>query len=72
MIRRVYLDTCRVFYLLEDVPIFSEQIRKHMMGNTNVILCVSPLVRLEALVKPTIDGNTALIGDYEIFLADQQ
>ncbi len=72
MIRRVYLDTCCVIYLLEDVPIFSEQIRKHMMDNTDAILCVSPLVRLEALVKPTIDGNTALIGDYEIFLADQQ
>jgi predicted nucleic acid-binding protein len=60
------------FFLLEDVPIFSEQIRKHMTNNTDAILCVSPLVRLEALVKPTIDGNTALIGDYEIFLADQQ
>lgn len=26
----------------------------------------------EALVKPTIDGDIALIADYEIFLADQQ
>jgi hypothetical protein len=72
MIRRVYLDTCCVIYLLEDVPIFSEQIRKHMTNNTDAILCVSALVRLEALVKPIIDGNTALIADYEIFLADQQ
>jgi predicted nucleic acid-binding protein len=72
MIRRVYLDTCCVIYLLEDVPIFSEQIRKHMTNNTDAILCVSPLARLEILIKPTIDGNAALIADYEIFLADQQ
>ena len=72
MIRKVYLDTCCVIYLLEDVPVFSEQIRNFMAINTDAILCVSPLVRLEALVKPTIDGNIALIADYEIFLADQQ
>jgi len=72
MIRKVYLDTCCVIYLLEDVPVFSEQIRKFMAINTDAILCVSPLVRLEALVKSTIDGNIALIADYEIFLADQQ
>ena len=72
MLRKVYLDTCCVIYLLEDVPVFSEQIRKYMAVNMDAILCVSPLVRLEALVKPTCDGNIALIADYEIFLAEQQ
>jgi len=72
MLRKVYLDTCCVIYLLEDVPVFSEQIRKYMAVNMDAILCVSPLVRLEALVKPTSDGNIALIADYEIFLAEQQ
>ena len=72
MLRKVYLDTCCVIYLLEDVPVFSQQIRKYMAVNMDAILCVSPLVRLEALVKPTCDGNIALIADYEIFLADQQ
>jgi len=72
MLRKVYLDTCCVIYLLEDVPVFSQQIRKYMAVNMDAILCVSPLVRLEALVKPTSDGNIALIADYEIFLAEQQ
>ena len=72
MLRKVYLDTCCVIYLLEDVPVFSQQIRKYMAVNMDAILCVSPLVRLEALVKPTCDGNIALIADYEIFLAEQQ
>ena len=39
-----------------------------MTVNMDAILCVSPLIRLEALVKPTSDGNIALISDYEIFL----
>ena len=72
MIRKVYLDTCCVIYLLEEVQGYSEQVRKYMMCNTDVILCVSPLVQLEALVKPIIDGNKELVADYEIFLADQQ
>ena len=68
MIRPVYLDTCCVIYLLEDVPPFSEQIRKHMTNNTDAILCVSPLVRLEALVKPIIDCNKQLLAWQLIFL----
>ncbi len=72
MLRKVYLNTCCVIYLLVDVAVFSQQIRKYMADNLDAILCVSPLVRLEALVKPTSDGNIALIADYEIFLAEQQ
>lgn len=72
MIRRVYLDTCCVIYLLEDVPPFSQQIRKHLPNNIDVILCVSPLVRLESLAKPPIDSDAELMTDYEFFLADQQ
>ena len=72
MIRKVYLDTCCVIYLLEEVQGYSEQLRKYMMCNTDAILCVSPLVRLEALVKPVIDGDKELVADYEIFLANQQ
>ncbi|MGD7033810.1 type II toxin-antitoxin system VapC family toxin [Methylotuvimicrobium buryatense] len=72
MTRLVYLDTCCVIYLLEEVQPFSALIRQHLANNLDAILCVSPLVRLESLVKPSIDGNQALVEDYEIFLADQQ
>jgi len=67
MNRLVYLDTCCVIYLLEDVQPFSALIRQHLANNLDTILCVSALVRLESLVKPSIDGNQALIEDYEIF-----
>jgi len=72
MTRRVYLDTCCVIYLLEDVPGFSAPMRAHLASNTDAILCVSPLVRLEALVKPLVDGNQTLERDYEDFLVAQQ
>jgi len=72
MMRRVYLDTCCVIYLLEDVPGFSEPLRAHLANNADAILCVSPLVRLEVLIKPLADGNQALAKDYEDFLAAQQ
>lgn len=72
MTRRVYLDTCCVIYLLEQVQPFSTLIRQHLANNLDAVLCVSPLVRLESLVKPSIDGNQALVEDYEIFLTDQQ
>jgi Predicted nucleic acid-binding protein, contains PIN domain len=72
MDRLVYLDTCFVIYLLEEVQPFSALIRQHLANNLDAILCVSTLVRLESLLKPSIDGNQALIEDYEIFLADQR
>jgi len=72
MMRRVYLDTCCVIYLLEDVPGFSAPMRAHLACNADAILCVSPLVRLEVLIKPLVDGNHLLARDYEDFLAAQQ
>jgi uncharacterized protein len=72
MMRRAYLDTCCAIYLIEDVPGFSEAMRAQLANNADVILCVSPLVRLETLIKPLADGNQALTQDYEDFLAAQQ
>jgi len=70
--RRAYLDTCCTIYLIEEVPGFSKPMRAHLANNTEVVLCVSPLVRLEALSKPLADKNQALVQDYEDFLAEPQ
>ena len=72
MMRLAYLDTCCVIYLLEDVSGFSVQMRERLELNPDAILCVSPLVRLEALVKPLSDGNHALAADYDDFLKEQR
>lgn len=70
--RRVYLDTCCLIYLIEDVPGFTDPMRALLADNPDVILCVSPLVQPEALVKPLAEGNDALASDYRDFIAEQQ
>ena len=46
--------------------------RDHLAANLDAILCVSPLVRLEVLVKPLAEGDQALASDYTEFLAAQE
>jgi uncharacterized protein len=70
--RRAYLDTCIVIYLIEDAGQLSERAREFLARSGDTLLCVSPLVRLEAIVKPLRDSNTKLVADYEDFLAAQR
>lgn len=69
--RRVYLDACVVIYLLENAGPFSEKARQHLARNSVAHLCVSPLVRMEVLLKPMRESATTLVSDYEDFLAAQ-
>lgn len=69
--RRVYLDACVVIYLLEQVESFSEKTRHFLSINGDALLCVSPLVRMEVLIKPLRETATALVSDYEAFLSAQ-
>ena len=72
MTQSIYLDACVVIYLIEDVPPFSERMRRFLAKHSDVLLCVSPLVRLEVIVKPLRDAAAELIADYEDFLAAQK
>ncbi len=67
--RRVYLDSCFIIYLMEETPVFSAAARSFFAKHTEATFCVSPLVRLEVLTRPMRDGNAALTLDYEDFLA---
>jgi len=69
--RRVYLDACVVIYLIENAAPFSELTRQFLSRNGDAILCVSPLVRMEVIVKPLRESASALVSDYEDFLAAQ-
>lgn len=72
MMRRVYLDACVVIYLMENASPFSEKARQFLARNSDVHLCVSALVRMEVILKPLRESATALVSDYEDFLAAQQ
>jgi predicted nucleic acid-binding protein len=67
--RRVYLDSCFLIYLMEETPGFSVAARRHFAKHAEATFCISPLVRLEVLTRPMRDGNAALTADYEDFLA---
>ena len=69
--RRVYLDACVIIYLIENVASFSEGAKRFLARNGDALLCVSPLVRLEVIVKPLRESASALVSDYEDFLAAQ-
>jgi predicted nucleic acid-binding protein len=69
--RNVYLDACVVIYLLEQAAPYSEKTRDFLAANSDALLCVSPLVRLEVIVKPLREANTQLVSDYEEFLSAQ-
>ena len=69
--RRADLDTCIVIYLIEDEGRLSEQTRELMARSGDTLLCVSLLVRLEAIVKSLRDLNTKLVADYEDILSAQ-
>lgn len=69
--RFAYLDSCIVIYLLENAAPFSEKTRQFLARNGDAILCVSPLVRMEVMIKPLRESATMLMADYEEFLAAQ-
>jgi len=69
--RRAYLDACVVIYLIEGVDTFSETMKHFLTRNDDALLCVSPVVRLEVLLKPLRDADSVLVVDYEDFLTAQ-
>ena len=70
--RRAYVDTCLFIYWVEQSGPLAEAATRWLSRQTDASLCVSPLVRLEVLVKPQRTGNTPLIQAYETLLAAQE
>jgi predicted nucleic acid-binding protein len=68
--KKVYLDSCFVIYLIETVEPFSYLARSFLSKNITSNFCVSPLVRMEVLVYPMRNHNDMLRQDYEDFLAE--
>ncbi len=67
--KRIYLDSCIIIYLVERHPIFASLIQSKLEALENVTLIISPLVCLEVLVKPSREKQVALIGYRLLFLA---
>ena len=61
----IYLDSCLLIYAIERDSVFGDQVMAAIDGETQYEFAISPLVKLECLVKPLQDGNTALKQFYE-------
>ena len=70
--RRAYVDTCLLIYWVEDSSPLAQAAKAWVARQHDARLCVSPLVRLEVLVKPTRAGDAALVQVYEKVLIDQE
>ena len=59
----IYLDSCVVIYLVEQHPTFAPQIAQAMSAS-NALYGISPLVRMECLVKPLRDRDADLVARF--------
>jgi len=69
--RRVYVDSCLFIYWVEQEAPQAEAALLWLANNADAALHVSPLVRLEVMVKPMRLNQTAIIDAYELLLSRQ-
>ncbi|MTW20771.1 type II toxin-antitoxin system VapC family toxin [Allochromatium palmeri] len=65
---RIYLDSCILIYLVERHPIFAPVIEARLATLKDAELLISPLVRLEVLVKPLRAADVSLLQRYRKFM----
>jgi predicted nucleic acid-binding protein len=70
--RRAYLDACLLIYLVEAASPPAQLVQQWVAQQRDVVLCVSPLVRLEVLVKPMRLRDLPLVQAYEQALSGQE
>ena len=65
----IYLDTCLLIYATERDPVFGERTLAALAANPETRFAISPLVKLECLVKPIKNGDLVLQRHYEMAMA---
>lgn len=61
----IYLDACLLIYAIENHPDWAATVRSAMAREPAESFAISPLVKIECMVKPLKTGNLALQGRYE-------
>ena len=61
----IYLDTCLVIYAAERDPVFGDAVIAALSSEPDTGFAISPLVKLECLVKPIRSGDVVLRRYYE-------
>ena len=61
----IYLDSCLLIYAVERDPTFGERVLAALEAQPAVQFAISPLGKLECLVKPLASGDLVLQRYYE-------
>lgn len=64
---KVYLDSCIVIYLVEQVEDFTSRLQNLILEDA--VFLISDLTRMECRIKPLQDKNTALLEEYDFFFS---
>ena len=61
----IYLDACLLIYAIEEHPVWAGAVRAALKNEPDAHFAVSPLVKMECLVKPLKTGDIAMQHRYE-------
>ena len=61
----IYLDACILIYAIEDHPVWAGDVRAALGSAPDARFAVSPLIKMECLVKPLKTGDIAMQRRYE-------
>ena len=61
----IYLDACLLIYAIEEHPVWADKVRAALKSESDARFAISPLIKLECLVKPLKTGDMALQRRYE-------
>lgn len=61
----IYLDACLLIYAIEDHPVWAGDVRTSLRDKPDARFAVSPLIKMECLVKPLKTGDIAMQRRYE-------
>jgi predicted nucleic acid-binding protein len=61
----IYLDACLLIYLVEQDPVYSGHVAEALRRAPDARFAISPLVRMECLVRPVRDGNLVMQRRFE-------
>ena len=65
----IYLDACLLIYAIESHPVWFNPVLEALASQPESQFAISPLVKMECLVKPIRLGDTTLQWRYEAGLA---
>lgn len=61
----IYLDACLLIYAIENHPVWADKVRAALASEPGERFAVSPLIKMECLVKPLKTGDMGLQHRYE-------